>query len=191
MPWILWSISPVDTLEQAKKVQAKYESRWRVEDYFFVCKTGCGLESKHVDGLESFQRLMVVVMVAATHVVRWVSAARTTPTDAAQAHVEPETARAIREACDFHRIPCARGRWTIGAMVLLLAQLGGYEPRKDRRYGWQVVWRGWARVAEHQAIVEHERSRREAGQARASPSHRRPPPPNPAISPVKTTCGPT
>jgi hypothetical protein len=166
--WILWCIQPVNNLEEARQAVAKYETRWSAEDFFFVSKTGCDLEKAHVDSLESFQRLMVVVMVAATHLVRWVNSARTTPAQPAGEQVEPETVQAIREACDFHRISCPRRAWTIGEMVLVLARLGGYEPGKEKRYGWRVVWRGWARVREHQAIVSHDRSQRSvrAGPAR-------------------------
>lgn len=164
--WILWSTQPVRTLTEALRVRRIYELRWGGETFFFVCKTGCRLEAEHVNGLASFQRLMVVVMVMATQMVRWVSSARTTPDEPAASHVEPETIQAIREACDFHRLPYPRKKWTLGQLVLLLAQLGGYELRKDKAFGWQVVWRGWSRVEQHRAIVEHERGRR---RARAGP----------------------
>jgi hypothetical protein len=179
--WTLWSTHPVDTLEQALKVIKVYERRWKVEEYFFVCKTGCGLESEHVDSLESFRRLLVVVMVAATHLVQWVSAARSTPQLPAREYVEPESLQAIKEACEFHRISSKRPPRTIGEVVLLLARMGGYEVRKNKPYGWRAVWRGWGRVLQHRAIVEHDRSRRSPRHGRAGGVN----------SLAKPTCGPS
>lgn len=158
--WILWTNHPIDSIEQAFKVKGIYQNRWGIEEFFFVCKTGCRLEEEHVDGLISFQRLLVVVMVAATHLLRWVSTARSQPEQAASELVEHETREAIKETCDFDRIPYPKKKWTIGDLVLLLARLGGYEVRRTTTYGWQAVWKGWARVQRHRAIVEHDRKRR-------------------------------
>jgi hypothetical protein len=189
--WVLWSVQPVSTLEQALRAQRIYECRWGAEEFFFVAKTGCGLESEHVTNLASFERLMAVVMAVATHLVRWVSAAQQTPTQPVSVHVEPETVAAVKQACAFHRIDWPRGQVRVGAFVQVLARLGGHEPSGRKAYGWRVVWRGWARVEEHRAIVEHERERAR----REEPAGRRPKRAKKGregvILPTEPACGPT
>lgn len=156
--WVLWSLAPVNTLEDALKVKDTYQSRWGVEEFFFVCKTGCRLEAEHIDSLASFQRLLIVVAVTATHLVRWTSAARTTPEQPAIDLVESETLQALADACKFHGVKLPSALQTIGQVMLTLAKLGGYEPRPDKPYGWRIVWRGWTTLQQHRAIIAHYRA---------------------------------
>ena len=152
--WVLWCTSPVRTLARARKVVQVYEARWGAEEYFFACKTGCELEELTVDDITDFRRLQVVVAAAANLLVGAVVAARTTPTAPASNHIDEATQDAIKDAAAFHRIKIKPGRWTLGKFLLVLAQMGGYELRPDRPYGWRVLWKGWARVQEHRRIVE-------------------------------------
>lgn len=190
--WILWSVEAVKTLEQALQVRQDYRGRWGVEEYFFVCKTGCGLETEHVDSLASFERLMVVVMVVASHLLTWVNASALTPTQKANELVEPQTIDAIKQACSYHRIDWPRGRLSIQSLVLVLAKLGGYEPRPDRTFGWRVVWTGWQRVQQYRDIVDFDRAAR-GNQIRRKNNKDSVPPegPVPAFLPPKLICGPT
>lgn len=158
--WVLIALDPIENEEEARAVIDRYKLRWKVEDYIKVAKSGCKLEAQHVDSLASFQRLMAVVLATANQLVKLVAAARTAPKLPAQSVVDPSTLSAIRDAANYHEIAWPRSRVTISKLLLIVAQVGGYELRKDRDPGWLVMTRGWTRIEEHRAIVSHERLRR-------------------------------
>jgi len=158
--WILISLQEIADEQQALSTISKYKLRWKVEDYIKVGKSGCRLEAQQVDSLASFKRLMAVALATANQIVQIVGAARETPGRSAKELVDDRTLQALKETAHYHEVVWPRGRVTIGQVVKVVAQIGGYEKRKDRQPGWQVIYRGWARFEEHRAIVEHAQRRR-------------------------------
>jgi hypothetical protein len=77
------------------------------------------------------------------HIARWTYAARVTPLEPAAPHVGDDVIEALKLASRYHRLPLPRRPWTLKDVTLRLAQMGGYEPRKDQPPGWKVIWRGW------------------------------------------------
>lgn len=155
--WVLWSLEPVEDEEDARVIRRVYKARWGGEDFLKVSKSGCQLEAQHVSDLSSFKRLLAVVMATATQLTQLVTLAREEPSRPARELVEEEAYEATRDACGYHRVQWPRGKISLGRFVELVARVGGYEPRKDRQPGWLVLYRGWTRIQEHHAIVEHER----------------------------------
>src|SRR4051794_39632813 len=69
--------------------------------------------------------------------------ARVTPLELATPHLGDEAIEALTPACRYHRLPLLRRPWTLCDVISRLAQMGGYEPRKEQPPGWKVIWRGW------------------------------------------------
>lgn len=113
------------------------------EEFHKILKSGLDLEGQHVKDLQGFQRVLAVLTPIASHLARWTHAARVTPHEPAAGHVAPATLLALGEASLRHGLPLPPGPWTIADVLGRLAELGGYEPRRDRRPGWMVIWRGW------------------------------------------------
>lgn len=141
--WMLLTTYPVETAEAAVQVLTWYRQRWGVEDVIKILKTAGRIEKDRVDNIDSFRRMLAIVVPMATHVARWTHAARVTPMEPASAHVEPETIQALKAACRFHKLPLPRRPWTIGDVVTRLAQIGGHEIRPDAVPGPFVIWRGF------------------------------------------------
>lgn len=158
--WVLFSLDPVNTPQEARAVVHKYKLRWKVEDYIKVAKSACRLEAQHVDDLASFTRLMAVALAMANQLVQLIAVSRTEPATPARDLVDESTFSAIRDAAAYHEIVWPRGRVSVSQLIELVARIGGYETRKDRKPGFLVITRGWARIREHRAIVEHDRRRR-------------------------------
>jgi hypothetical protein len=141
--WMLFTTCPVTSVEEARAVVGYYEDRWGVEEVIKVLKTGLHLEKEAVKNIESFRRLVAVLMPLSAQMVQWTYAARTMPLEPASKHVEPEVLQMLKEACRFRKLSLPRRAWTIKDTVLRLALLGGYEARPGRDPGWLVIWRGW------------------------------------------------
>jgi len=51
--WILFTTEPIETAEDQLKVVDLYRCRWRIEEYFKAVKTGCAMEARQLESLES------------------------------------------------------------------------------------------------------------------------------------------
>jgi hypothetical protein len=79
----------------------------------------------------------------AAHIARWPYAARVRPLEPAALHAGDEAIEVLKLASRYHHLPLPRRPWTLRDVTLRLAEMGGYEPRKDQPPGWKVIWRGW------------------------------------------------
>jgi hypothetical protein len=164
--WILICLDPVCNDEQARFAISVYCMRWKVEDFTKITKSGCQLEVAHVDNLASFKRLLAVALATAAQLLHIVTAARDEPGGPAREVVGEQCLHDVQDACEHHHVPWPRGRVTTRQLLLCVAQVGGYEPRRDRDPGWLVLMRGWAIIAEHAAIVLNHELYREARRRR-------------------------
>jgi hypothetical protein len=153
--WMLLTTCAVRNAQDARRIVRYYEARWGIEVVHKIFKTGLDMEEEHVPDLSAFQRLLALLLPVAAHLARWTYASRICPDQPAATHVAPETIELLEAACGMHRLPLPEGPWTIGLLVLRLAQLGGYEPRRDAQPGWMVIWRGWRVLDTFGAIREH------------------------------------
>jgi hypothetical protein len=143
LSWMLLSTQPIATKSDAEEVVLDYKCRWGVEDINKVLKSGCHAELAVVPDLASFRRLLAVAWPIAAHIARWTYAARVHPLELASPHLGDEALEMLKLACRYHHLPLPRRPWTLRDVTLRLAQMGGYEPRKDQPPGWKVIWRGW------------------------------------------------
>ena len=159
LEWMLLTTCEVQTLEDAWRVVREYTLRWGAEDLHKVLKHGLGLEHDRVDSLASFRRQLAIVVPLATHVVQWTYAARQAPGVPASKYVSAAVLKSIGLAAQHAKLKVTRQPRTLGELVQRLAQLGGYEPVKDRPPGWQLVWRGWQRLMDFCDILDFAESR--------------------------------
>lgn len=156
--WMVLTTCEVSEASQARAVMKHYEARYGIEPVHRIWKSGLHLESETVANVESFRRLMSVYVPLATQIARWTYVSRETPRAPAAPHVAPRTLAILKEACRFRKIALPRRAWTIEDLVMRLAQLGGYEPRPDRKPGWIVIWRGWRELQRFEAIFNFAKS---------------------------------
>lgn len=171
LEWMLVCMQPVVTKSAAQDVVLDYKCRWGAEDINKVFKSGCHAELAVVPDLDAFKRLLAVAWPIAAHIARWTHAARVNPLELAEPHIGDEALAALKLACRYHHLSLPRRPWTLRDLTLRLAQMGGYEKRKDQPPGWKVIWRGW-RVFNN--FWDHARFLREKG-APARPSQVCPP----------------
>jgi hypothetical protein len=170
LSWMLLSIEPVRTKSEAEEAVLDYKDRWGVEDINKVFKSGCHAELAVVPDLAAFRRLLAVAWPIAAHIARWTYAARVQPLELAAPHLDDDTIEMLKQACRYHHLSLPRRPWTLHDVILRLAQMGGYELRKDRPPGWKVIWRGW-RVFNN--FWDHMRFARKQVAEQAQPGRRR------------------
>jgi hypothetical protein len=149
LEWILLTNDPVRNFEDACQRVDWYSTRWTIEEYHKVLKTGCGIETLQFTTEARLQPAIALLSVVALHLLNLRDASRS-----------PDAQ--IRPATDIfpHQVVEVLSLWRYGRRQILnvhdfffaLARLGGHQNRKhDHPPGWLVLWRGWTKL---QAKVE-------------------------------------
>lgn len=151
LEWLLLSDAPVTSAADAIILVQQYATRWVIEEYHKVLKTGLGAERLQ---LEEATRLfaaiavMSVVAVRLLHLKEWVRAAPEAPADAAG--LTPLEQRLLT-------LHAKRPLPTVRDVALALGRLGGHLNRtRDGLPGWRTLWHGIQRLhamAEGAALV--------------------------------------
>ena len=63
--WILLTTIRVKTVDDAIQCIKYYRARWRVEEYFRMLKTGCGVENVYFDTCERILRSIAINLIVA------------------------------------------------------------------------------------------------------------------------------
>lgn len=124
--WLLLTTFPVSNLEAADMVVAGYATRWRIEEFHRVWKTGaCNVEDTQLRTADRIERWATILASVAMRLMRLMYLSRNNPDLPATVELTPAEVKAIILA---KKPPGVRRntRLTIGQAVLLLAQLGGY-----------------------------------------------------------------
>jgi hypothetical protein len=141
--WMLITTCGIDDVAAMWRVFDDYGTRTVGEDGFKLLKTGFDIEAESVESLSTFKRKIALLLPLATCLLEWRHRARSAPTTPALEYVDPETLDALKSAARWHRLTIPARTWTIANVVECLAQLGGYEKRRDQPPGWLTIWRGW------------------------------------------------
>ena len=141
--WVLLTSLPVESFVQARRVVARYASRWLVEEYHKALKTGANVEKSELESVPRLQALLAVLAVVAVRLLNTKMLARTHPDHVVDAEVFGHEALQLLEA---HFGKPAHG-WTYATLVVAIARLGGFLARRhDGDPGWITIWRGWQRL---------------------------------------------
>jgi hypothetical protein len=147
--WELLTDLPVENLASAVEKLDWYASRWKLETYHKVLKSGCRAEQAKLRTAERLTNLLAVLCVVGWRVFWLTMVARTTPDAPA------ETALTAAEIEVLDRMPASAApdtpapKRTVSHYLVAIAMLGGYLAReKDPPPGNMVVWRGLTRLAD-------------------------------------------
>ena len=142
--WLLLTNHPVETPADIRRVKTWYEWRWVVEEYHKAQKTGCAIEKVQLRDESRLKPAIAILSVVALTLLQLRDAARR-PDARTRRAAEVVDSEAIQVLSTWqHGEP--RPDWTVHEYYIALARLGGYRPRKDCPPGWQVLWRGQARL---------------------------------------------
>jgi hypothetical protein len=124
--WMLLTTYPVRTVEDAHLVVFGYATRWRIEQFHRMWKSGaCRVEETQLRDVDHIIRWATILASVAVRLLRLTYLARTTPHAPASAELSPAEIEAtimLRKPKNFTR----RSMPTIADAVRWLADLGGY-----------------------------------------------------------------
>ena len=139
--WILFTLSPVTSKDEALEIVSIYELRWIIEEYHKCLKTGCKIEEAQLRTADWLFNLLGILGVIATQLLQLRDASRMKPEAPAEQYVDPLNVEVIRKKYKLQGVITVKEFWRRVAM------LAGFLGRKsDGNPGWQKIWKGWIRL---------------------------------------------
>lgn len=141
LEWILFTRSPVTSLEEALEIVTIYKHRWIIEEYHKCLKTGCQIEKVQLRTGGRILALLGVLGVIATQLIQLKGISRTNPDEPAEKHVDKVAIALLQE------IYSLKAPLTVGEFWRRVAMLVGFMGRKsDGGPGWKKIWEGWIKL---------------------------------------------
>ena len=143
--WLLLTSLPIDKIEQVRTVIQYYCVRWMIEVFFRVLKSGCRVEERRFEHIDRLLSCLAVYLIVAWRTLYVCRLGRGCPELHCEAVFEPAEWKAVWKVVQRTDPPAAPP--SLGEIVLLVAQLGGYVNRKRKDPpGPQTVWIGLQRM---------------------------------------------
>jgi hypothetical protein len=145
LDWRLLSNRPADTLVQAAELLQWYGSRWSIEVFFRILKTGCRVEALQLSTLERLEPALALYLIIAWRLQYLTLLGRATPDLPCDAVLDPAEWHAVYVA--IHRRPPPVTPPPLPVMLGWIARLGGHLGRKhDGPPGPKALWIGLQRA---------------------------------------------
>jgi hypothetical protein len=143
--WLLLTSLPIDTVDQVRLVIQYYSTRWMVEVFFRVLKSGCRVEDRRFEAMDRLLPCLAVYLIVAWRVLYICRLGRSCPEISCEAVFEPAEWQSVYVV--VRRQPPPRVAPTLQEINRLVAQLGGYVNRqRDDEPGPQTLWLGLQRL---------------------------------------------
>jgi Transposase Tn5 dimerisation domain/Transposase DNA-binding/Transposase DDE domain len=143
--WLLLTSLPIDTLDQVRAIIQYYCTRWMVEIFFRVLKSGCRVEQRRFEHVDRLLPCLAVYLIVAWRTLYVCRLGRSCPEISCEAVFEPAEWQSVYQV--VKRQPPPKQAPQLQEMVRLVAQLGGYVKRKrGDEPGPQTVWLGLQRL---------------------------------------------
>lgn len=140
--WVLITKLPIDTLEQIKEIVSIYRSRWHIEDYHKVLKTGYQIDEIYLhSSRETIQNLIVMASISACRLYWLIYIGRTEVDIKAEQLFEDFEWKAIYV---YFKEKIPQEPPALSEVILKIARLGGYKPIKNGQPpGIKTMWIGF------------------------------------------------
>ena len=143
--WLLLTTLPINTEEEICRIVSLYSRRWSIEIFFKVLKSGCKIDSPHLQTTSRIENFIALAMIVAWKVMLVTYLPRDFPDAPCTVMLtDIEWKLAYRGAYNKKR-PLPEKIPTLKEALMLVAMLGGYQKRKDPP-GIQTVWKGIVRL---------------------------------------------
>jgi transposase-like protein/transposase Tn5 family protein/DDE family transposase len=143
--WLLLTSLPIDTVDQVYLIVEYYCTRWMVEIFFRVLKSGCRVEQRRFERMDRLLPCLAVYLIVAWRTLYVCRLGRSCPEISCEAVFEPGEWQSVYQVVKREKPPKHPPK--LQEMVRMVAQLGGYVNRKrDDEPGPQTVWLGLQRL---------------------------------------------
>ena len=144
--WILVTTLPIDAREEVQQIVQYYCARWMIEVLYRTLKSGCRVEERLFEHIDRLLPCVALYLIVAWRTLLLVRLGRSSPDLDCEAVFEPSEWKSVWMV--IHRKPPPRKTPKLAEMLRLVAQLGGYVNRPNRRDppGPQTTWLGLQRM---------------------------------------------
>lgn len=151
--WTLLTTLPVRTAAEVTLIVEYYRSRWTIEEYFKVLKSGCAVEKLQLETAQRLQVAITLYMIVAYRVLLLVKLGRETPDVSCEAVLDQEEWKIAYQIDTKKKPPKKPPR--LGDIVTMIAKLGGYTARKsDGPPGQKTVWIGLSVIRHYLFVLQ-------------------------------------
>jgi len=144
--WILLTNLPIETITQIKEVVKIYKSRWHIEDYHKVLKTGYQVDEIYLhSSKEAIKNLLVLASISGCRLYWLIYIGRTEVSVKADKLFEEFEWKSLYV---YFGEPIPKESPTIAQAVLMIARLGGYKHSKHSSPpGIKSMWIGYQQLS--------------------------------------------
>jgi Transposase DNA-binding/Transposase Tn5 dimerisation domain len=144
--WLLITTLPIDDLESVRRIVGHYATRFMIEVFFRVLKSGCRVEERRFGHIDRLLPCVAVYLIVAWRTLMVCRLGRSSPEMDCEAIFEPAEWKSVWAVTRGESPPETPP--ALGTMIRLVAQLGGYVNRPGRKDppGPQTVWLGLQRA---------------------------------------------
>jgi hypothetical protein len=144
--WLLLTTVATTDLEQACERLSWYATRWNIEVYHRVLKSGCRIEDRRLGTAETLQACLAIDLVVAWRIFRLTKLGRTVPDISCESFFEEEEWKALCIHYTKNPYP-PKTPPTLNEAIRIMAKLGGFMGRRgDGEPGTTSLWRGIQRL---------------------------------------------
>jgi hypothetical protein len=144
--WLLLTTLPIETVEQVREIVQYYAVRFLIEVVFRVWKSGCRVQSRRFEDMERLLPCAALYLIVAWRALYVCRLGRNCPELDCEVVFEPCEWKSVWMV--IHQEAPPQTPPSLQEMVRLVAQLGGYVNRPNRKDqpGPQTVWLGLQRM---------------------------------------------
>lgn len=141
--WLLLTTEPVTTRAELLAVVDMYRTRWLIEEFFRVLKSGCSLEQRQLDSYEALQKVTALFAPIAYRLLLLRGLERQRPQSSPTVAFSDVELRIMQSQDSTRELPPMR---TLADAMLYLARMGGHL-KQNGPPGWITLARGYNRLA--------------------------------------------
>ncbi len=143
--WLLLSSLPVETIDQVTSIIDFYVTRWSIEVFFRVLKTGCQVEEIQLETKSRLTKALMFYKVIAWRILFLTHLGRECPELPCDVVFSECEWKSVWQICKGGEAPQTPP--SLSEFLSILASLGGYNQRRhDGPPGPETIWRGMRRM---------------------------------------------
>lgn len=144
--WLLLTTVETHDFDQACERLGWYATRWNIEVYHRVLKSGCRIEDRRLGSADTLQACLAIDLVVAWRILRLTKLGRSVPDVSCEIFFEEEEWKALYVYATKNPSP-PQTPPTLNEAIRTMAKLGGFMGRKsDGHPGTISLWRGIQRL---------------------------------------------
>ena len=142
--WLLWTTDVVADFAGAMRTVAIYKTRWKIEEFNLILKSGCRIEQLQLGSAERLAKVVALYAPVALRILQLRDLSRLTPEAPCSQVLSPNQWRALWTYIHQEQAPSGLSPPSVQEAAKWIGRLGGHLGRKrDGMPGVRALWRGW------------------------------------------------